>query len=264
MVPDKLLTAPSYSKARKQLLLDDDWRYIALLGPRAFRTPMYDLGVELLIGSRPTQVVDSTFRVSDVSKEADAEHKEQALVRCSVGVERQDEQLRNPDHRVAFGGTTELPLLAAYADSYYGIGTGDFSRYGRLFWELSDRSEEWIRLQGTVGRHEQYGGRQSLLRWEGGKGALSREPNAFIRNTHVWGAQGVLVSLTGSLWCTRYTGEAWDSNCAPIIPRASEHLSAIWAFCTSGEFAAEVRRIDRSVKVMNHTLLKIPFDVGNR
>ena len=260
VAPDKLLTAPSYAEARRLLLTADDLRYISLLGPRAFQTPMFDLGVELLIASRPTRAWESMFLVSDVSFETDPVRKSRALTDCAVARKYQDDQLHNPDYRLTLGERSDLPLLAKYADSYYGIGTGDYGRYGRAFWEVAGLGDIWIRLQGTVSKHRAYGGRENILRWEQGKGPLTRESNAFIRNTHVWGSKGVLVSLTGSLWCTLYTGEPWDSNCAPIVPRSREDLSAIWAFCISADFAAEVRKIDRSVKVMNHTLLKVPFD----
>lgn len=38
-------------------------------------------------------------------------------------------------------------------------------------------------------------------------------------------------------------------------------LPAIWAFCSSPEYSDLVRHIDRSLKVTNKTLLKVPFDL---
>lgn len=68
------------------------------------------------------------------------------------------------------------------------------------------------------------------------------------------------VSLTGALYCTIYTGESFDNNCATVWPESVEDLPALWAYCSSPEYAAEVRRLDRSLKLTNQTLLKVPFD----
>ena len=67
--------------------------------------------------------------------------------------------------------------------------------------------------------------------------------------------------MMGSLPVTLYTGEAFDTNCSPIIPKNSSHFSAIWAFCQSEEFNEAVRRIDQALKVTNASLVKVPFDL---
>ena len=60
--------------------------------------------------------------------------------------------------------------------------------------------------------------------------------------------------------CTLYTGEKGDTNVAVVIPHNLKHLPAIWAFCASPEFKVAVRKIDKSIKVTNGTLAKVPFD----
>lgn len=60
---------------------------------------------------------------------------------------------------------------------------------------------------------------------------------------------------------TLYTGEAWDTNSAPIIPRNPAHLPAIWCFCSSPEYNEAVRKIDQKLNVTNATLVKVPFDL---
>jgi hypothetical protein len=64
-----------------------------------------------------------------------------------------------------------------------------------------------------------------------------------------------------SLPCTLYTGELFDNNTAVILPKDPAHLPAIWAYCSSPEFARDVRVIDKKLNVTNATLVKVPFDL---
>jgi hypothetical protein len=48
-----------------------------------------------------------------------------------------------------------------------------------------------------------------------------------------------------------------------IIPQKKEMLPAIWCFCSSPEYSAEVRRINQKVQVANATLVKVPFDLAH-
>ena len=65
----------------------------------------------------------------------------------------------------------------------------------------------------------------------------------------------------GSLSVTLYTGEAFDTNCSAIIPNDPKFLPAIWAYCQSSDFNANVRNIDQKMNVTNATLVKVPFDI---
>ncbi|MEI8183030.1 MAG: hypothetical protein WCG29_10030, partial [Desulfomonile sp.] len=51
------------------------------------------------------------------------------------GVE-QDKQLENPDARVVLDSGTASQLLGYYTDSYWGLGRGDYPRFGCFFWEI--------------------------------------------------------------------------------------------------------------------------------
>ncbi|MFD9829257.1 hypothetical protein ACFWXB_17415 [Tsukamurella tyrosinosolvens] len=260
VIPDKLLIAPTYRAMRQDLLRSDRWVSTAILGPRAFSTTMFDFGVALLSMDPVRPSLDSTFPLVDASGAPSFETQQLELLRALADRTSTRSQLDRPDSRIGVSGNQTGATLAEYADAYYGLGSGDYGHYGRKFWELPALGSRWVFQQSTVSAHEPYGGREHILLWEDGRGALSREPGAFLRNTDVWGSRGVMVSLTGSLWCSIYHGDAWDSNAAPIIPKNPDLLPALWAFCASGEFSAAVRSIDRSVKVMNKTLLKIPFD----
>jgi hypothetical protein len=60
---------------------------------------------------------------------------------------------------------------------------------------------------------------------------------------------------------TLYTSFAFDNNTAVIVPHNTDHLPAIWCFCSSSEYNEAVRQIDQSLKVTNATLVKVPFDL---
>ena len=64
----------------------------------------------------------------------------------------QDRQLQNPDARVALDTLEEQSLLSDYADSYLGLGTGDFEKFGRTFWEFPQRTDHWSYLQCSLER----------------------------------------------------------------------------------------------------------------
>jgi hypothetical protein len=50
-------------------------------------------------------------------------------------------------------------------------------------------------------------------------------------------------------------GDRFEMNVAVIVPHDPAHFPAIWAFCSSPDYAAAVRRIDHALKVTNATLV---------
>lgn len=262
VMPQGWTYQPTYSDLRRTWWRVTRVNALALLGTGAFAGISGEVVTILLLIDSPG-LASSSIQVIDVRSVASAAAKDAALRVATLLVLNQQLQMNNPDGRLvtdaSFGA---LPLLKDFADSYYGIGTGDFARFGRNFWEVND-PRLWIREQSTVPETVLYGGRENVIRWEQGHGELARYPGAFIRNTHIWGMTGVAVSLTGSLPSTLYTGDAWDSNCAAVIPKRTADLPALWAFLSSDDYARRVRSIDQSLKVMNQTLLKVPFDVNH-
>jgi hypothetical protein len=204
--------------------------------------------------------ISARFIAMELEDRSPPQEKARALAAGKFSLLDQQEQGRNPDARVVLSGFGHGPLLMEFANAYWGLGTGDDVRYVRSFWELQAISDGWVRHQGTVTETTPYGGRERILRWEEGRGDLVNEPGAFIRGLEVWGSRGVAVSQTGALSATLYTGEAWNQNCAPIVPIKEEYLPAVWAYCASQEFQREVRKIDQSLKVTNATLVRVPFD----
>lgn len=102
-----------------------------------------------------------------------------------------------------------------------------------------------------------------MLFWEDGNGVMTRicQEGATFRGQSAWGKPGVVVSQMRSLPVTIYTGEHFDNNSAVVLPFEASHLPAIWAFCSSPEFNEAVRTFDKSLKVTNAALVKVPFNL---
>jgi hypothetical protein len=166
------------------------------------------------------------------------------------------------------GGKT---LLSNYAKGLSGVQTGDFARFGRCFWEVTKDPSRWSQLQSTVINTEQFGGREHVLLWEQGRGQLQefasanrdRLHDSHRRGADAWGKRGVAVSSMRSLPVTIYTGELFDNNTGVVVPDDPASLPAIWAFCSSPDYATSVRKIDRALKVTNATLVKVPYDIAH-
>jgi hypothetical protein len=102
-----------------------------------------------------------------------------------------------------------------------------------------------------------------VLLWsqDGGLHEYAEAGIASLQGADAWGQRGVVVKLTRDLSAALYTGESFDNNVGVVWPRRDEDFPALWAFLSSAEYTPAVRRIDQALKVMNATLLKVPFDV---
>ena len=171
-----------------------------------------------------------------------------------------------------FGEVDDFPMLADYVETSAGIQTGDYPRFGRMFWELAELGDSWSYQQSTVTETVPYGGREHVIRWESGQGELLRfvqeklegiGPAAWLRGTDFQGRNGVAVKLMGELPVTLFTGSLFDNNVGVIVPRLGEDLPALWAFCSSSEFARLVRTFNPSMKAEPSAVAKIPCDIDH-
>jgi len=249
----------SYSKLRKRLLVEQSWNVVVNLGPKAFQTSMWDFNIGLMILTNQPQADRHMMICMDVSIPKAAYEKAALLHEVPLQIIEQASQLRNPDARITFTESNPGALLEQFAHAYKGITTGDDPQFRRIFWELPSMLSGWQYIQSTVNSTSAFSGRESIFWLD----ALTNPPSigAYIRGTQVWGKKGVLVSLIGHLPVTLYTGEAFDTNCSPIIPKNSAHLPALWAFCQSSEFNKAVRRINQKLSVADATLVKVTFDL---
>lgn len=222
---------------------------------------MWDFNVCLMGISRQQPAKDSVFAGWDVGELSRPEEKGENL-QCSLpSVSKQQVQLGNPDHRVALGELADIPLLSASAASLQGTTTGDNPQFLAHFWELALIDPAWDFFQGSVNEVKDFGGCEYVVRWEQGEGELSRSSEARVQGLSALGKRGIVVSQMGDLPATRYGSRFFSMNTAVFLPNKEEHLPALWALCSSGEFTPQVRAIDQALKVTNASLVKIPFDL---
>ncbi len=200
----------------------------------------------------------------DVSKARPAKLKAQEIRTAERQFITQAVLLANPDARIsvedlAGGGH----LLAEYAEALGGITTGDSARYRMCFWEVYADSPTWELQQTPPDYGAPYRGREHVVRWEEGSGALAAAAvhGATIAGRKAWGRAGVALRITGDLPATLYQGTLYENICSVVMPKSDALLPAIWAFCSSSEYATAVRRIDSKLIVTANTLAKVPFDV---
>ncbi|MGP4976734.1 Eco57I restriction-modification methylase domain-containing protein [Brachybacterium tyrofermentans] len=268
--PQNWLLLSSYKKFRLSLLSQRTFDMIARLGSGAFRQITGEV-VKVALSIISTNRAGDTHQVAGILAHRDKkpEAKSEGLIKNPVLKTYQKAQKENPDSRITLTEISTETLLGAYATGLAGIQTGDYLRFGRNFWEVSPGNCRWEFQQSTVRATQYFGGREHVLLWEDGKGALHRfvaerlgtwGVGAWIRGDNLQGLQGVAVSQMGDLPVTLYRGEKFDNNTAVILPKDPKDLPAIWAYCSSPEFNDDVREIDDALKITNATLVKVPFD----
>ncbi|OHU50417.1 hypothetical protein BKG83_22705 [Mycobacteroides chelonae] len=263
VLPQSWTQLSRYKAFREHVLSYRSLRAYAFLGAGAFTTISGEVvNAGLLVAGSGEPNNESTWMSLDASEIRTPSLKARGLIEADSCLHLQRETLKNPDARIVPEILQHGPLLSAFANSLYGLRTGDAPRLIRKFWELASLGTEWRLHQSTTATTSQFAGREHVLRWQAGNGVLARlaeEGVASIQGEAAWGQEGVVVSLMGDLPVTRYTGESFDNNCAVVWPKDADLLPALWACLASGEFGTSVRRIDKTLKVTNQTLLKVPF-----
>lgn len=266
VLPQNWLFLKSYKKFRQKLLQHYAWNSVAKLGPGAFQTISGEVVQAILISlSSPhdgkASLKEQPLRGMDASLGKKAANKDAMLQLLPIQSVLQQTQLDNPDSRVTMEVMGDLPLLNTFSNSYWGLGSGDYNRYGKFFWEILTRNDDWIYQLSTTQECLYFGGREHILFWQHGNGDMVNSPGSYIRGTQIWGSRGIHVSQMRDLPSTLYTGECWDTNSSPIIPHDPTLLPAIWCYCSSPEYNENVRKIDQKLNVTNATLVKVPFDL---
>ncbi len=246
----------SYEPLRRAVLRDETLAHVSRLGARAFGTISGErVNVALIVFHRSPPVPSGSATGADVSSARTPADKDHALKTAPLTTTQQAEFVRNPDLRIVFGQQANLQSLEQRAFSPQGVKTGDDDFFRQCFWEQQAIGYPWRRYQSTVKTSQAYGGLLYLLRWRGKGDGIARP-----QGLAAWGKSGVCVSQIGDLPASLYLGHAFDSNVSPVVPRDPADLAAIWAFCSSPDFRAAVRRLDQKMNVANATLVKVPFD----
>lgn len=262
VTPQSWLSLNQYKRLRHKFIKGQIWNHICRLGTGAFETINGEVvNVCLLILTKKMTLDSQIITGIDASKIKIHNEKSEAIRYLPLQFIKQFDQLHNPDSRITLTKDIfSLTRLNSYGHAYKGITTRDDPRFRRNFWEIPLLYDGWQYLQSSLDETKPFGGQESVLWFDSLKRADDQK--AEIRATQIWGKRGVVVSLMGNLPASLYTGNAFDTNCAVIIPREEKHLPAIWAFCQSPEFNKAVRQIDQTLKVTNATLVKIPFNLA--
>ena len=262
VTPQNWLFLKSYAKLRQHLLRKNTFNVIAQLGEHGFESSsaagaFTSLSVITCAPSNGRHC----FAGLDANDGVEAVEKARALSRGPIALPVQAMQHGNPDQRIAIEEGGGGPFLTEHATAFQGIATADFSRFGKIFWEISILDEDWSAQSTTVEDTIDFGGLRNIIYWENGCGELSESPQARIQGLAALGKSGICVSQMRDLPVSRFLGTFFDNNSAALIPKDSKNLPAIWAFCSSPEYCEAVRSTDRALKVTNATLVKVPFDL---
>ena len=273
VVPEQCLFLKRYRGLRKVLLNQRQWRVVVWLGEHAFEDPSASGAFgAMTIVSRDAPDVTWEMAGVDVSaphgeRSIHTHEKAHRLRDETVRIISQRRQLRNPNSAILIEPMDTGRLLSEFAESFQGIGTKDYHRFGRCFWEFAALSESWRFQQSTARRSARFAGLEHVLLWEKGRGELDRLRRGgtlvVITGLSAWNRRGIAVSPTGNIRATAYLGEPFDDNTGVIVPKNESHYASIVSFCTSQLYSREVRRLDPSLKVTYPTLVNIPFNLDH-
>jgi len=269
VVPQNWLYQDYYRDFRRKLLSGLTWHSVIWLGPSAFSSISGEVvKPALVILSTTKPSTDDQFVGCDVNAVPGADAKATALRERVLLSVSQQQQLRNPDVRVLLQTLGGRRLLSEFFDYGNGIQSGDYPRFGRVFWEIPAINDEWAKQQTTVRETAPYAGLSNIFYWQNGRGDYYRfvvarlgasGVAAWIRGANAWGKRGIAISPTGAIKAALYTGELFDDNTIVLIPKQPTYLAAAWEYCSSPQFGEEVRRVDKALKVRG-ALVKVPFD----
>lgn len=266
VTPQNWLFLASYRDFRKYVLKNEHLRAVVKLGPGAFATiggEVVKAALAIATHDRPEQ--NSEFFSGDISDVKGPAQKAAALQAAGkVNFTRlsQESQLRHPDAVIGLEISEDHPLLERYAAGLQGIASGDNARLRRCFWELWTLTADWTYLQSTPDTTAPYRGREYVILWENGRGFLAQSPQARVQGLRAAGRVGVAVNRMSGLAVTLHCRTLFDDATALVLPHNEAELLAIWAFCSSLEYAKEVRKVNQKVSVANATLVRVPFDLA--
>jgi hypothetical protein len=257
VVPQHLLFLVRYERLRRRLLRDCRFDFVAPLGTNAFETISGEVVNVVLVGLSETSPCDAhSFGALDLNQAKSPSDKAQGLRTAPVVQLDQGAQLRHPDARILMSDVASGVLLERYALCRLGVVSGDGPHWIRKFWELPAVANGWRCLQSAPDRTTEYAGLQDVIDWRAnGDGMLRPGPD-----NAAFGRLGVAVGQMSTLPASLYTGDLYDNNVAAIVPSDESLVPALWAYCSSDEYTAAVRKLDKKVGVIHGSLLKVPFD----
>ena len=261
VTPQNWYFLASYRKLRESLLSNDTLNAICDLGPAAFHDMNWwaaRTAVTIVSNERPHEA--SKLLAIDAELGRTPEVKDDSVREAEPRLIQQNEQRRNPDHRITLKSLKQGVLLSELADYGKGSTTGDRPRFLLCFWELRQLSEQQSRWLDSPKPDQLWSGRELVLTHPLDSCDLAEQLGCWLRGQDIWGRRGVALTKMRQLDAFLYDGELFDDNVGIISPKDPAHLRAIAAFVFSPEYVQEIRNVDKVLKVTAATLVKVPFD----
>lgn len=261
VMPQNWLFLTTYKKFREKLLKNNTWSMVARLGPGAFSQISGEVVKAILASVHSVKPFDEThFSGLDVSDQANAAAKDDALKTAEVKMLKQKEQLGNPDARIVVEEVLQgISLLEKYANSVQGTMPSDRSRLVFNFWEYPLITSNEVYMHGSSTSEKTYNGMSQIFKLKLFE-KIYKEIGGRFQGQKAWQKKGVVISIMSELPISLYTGEVFDGNVHAIVPLKPEYLPALYTYTLSSSFRQEIRKIDQKVSVTCATIVKIPFD----
>jgi hypothetical protein len=265
VTPHNCLFMMAYHKFRVRLLKEAEWDFVARIGEHGFEsTAAAGAFTAMLILTHLFPTEWHVLSGLDASALPCPSEKAEWLLKGGVLGVSQAEQSENPDSVVSLVKRAKKGLLGDIADTWQGIVTSDDNKYILRFWELNLPNARWVWMQMPPQETTLFTGRETVLRWEGGKGSLRKESKAHnFPSSRMLGRPGVAIQRMRSMNATLFSGEIFDDSVAPLVPNSEDNLPALWCFCSSGFFRKEVRKVDQTLRTSIGAFLKTEFDCNH-
>lgn len=266
VMPQNWLYLVQYKPFRQKLLKETEWNMVTRLGAGAFQSISGEVvNTALFSFIKPNHEFFGENKVScfDVSQNSDFHWKSTGLSKQELISITQNRFVQNVDSIVSTEVLNSEALLSRHVKTFHGLSTTDAQRFTKYYWELLKKEKSWVFQIGTMKDNKDFGGRNYVLRWEQGKGAindLKGKAPVVITGLEAWGKKAVVVSQMGKLAASIYDGDTYLDGTAVLLPKKETELNAIYTYCCSDEYVENIRRIDKSIKITYSTLAKVPFE----
>ncbi len=252
-----------YESLRNKFLRSLTINSLAVLGPGAFdgvTGEVVNVCLQVTTNNSPDQ--QSEFVGLDVSSEGTPGTKATLLRAGPVGKAKQWSNLNNPDKRISLDDLSGngIPSISKFADFGKGSVSGDGPHYLRKFWELPSLGSYHKPWLNSPIPNRPWSGREHVIIWGDDPFDPEKEIGFRHHGQRVFGKRGIAIGKAGQLRFCHYTGELFDDNLAVLCPNDPGYLDGFWAYCLSGEFAANIKKLDKKMSVTAGTFVKVPYD----
>ena len=259
VTPENWLFLKSYKSFRMGLLEKNKIDFLAILGSGAFETIGGKVvSVALLSATTETPNETSIFSGIDVGSITSASRKSDALESSVMNRIGQMAQMENPGSIIVPEIIAQDNLIRNFAETYEGMSTGDNDRYRMFFWEIEPNSDVWTPYI-TPPSVDIYSGRSYVIRWDNGRGSLSREPGARIQGRPAWEKTALAISVVSRLQPVIKGPYPHEKTTVAIVPRDEDDTTPLLCYLLDDEYSKNIRKINRKVAVSTGSISSVPF-----